>query len=214
MTISVLRLSTLLLIKMLFIQSVMADEPEAAIHSTAPSWVSVSTLSIEYDSDDPGQSPDFAVNTQAIYSSGSESSPMIFTCAVYSDSDYRLYASIQLNPGDPVHNDIKRFSNGRFRRARIEIDSEKFLTMLIYRPRSNMVHVSPLTSTATKLYNAVLENSQARLLMGSKSYIINLPPKDEVFTDFATSCPVTNGGSVERWNSEVMKKAPIQLQAR
>ena len=214
MTLSLPRIFALLFLNVLLVQSVMADEPRTAEPSATPSWVPASTLSIEYDSKDPGRSPDFTMTTRAIRSSGSENSPIVFSCAVFLDGRSRLYASIQLNPGEPIHKDVKRFGQGRTRFAKIEIDGERFSTLLIYRRRSNTVHVSPLTSTAPKLYNAVLKDAEATLIMGSKTYMINLPSRDDVFTYFATSCPVTNGGNVERWNSELLRKPPVQLQAR
>ena len=39
--------------------------------------------------------------------------------------------------------------------------------------------------------------------IAKNTYALSLPERDSVFTEFAKTCPVTNGGNLEPWDAFV-----------
>ena len=186
------------------INGASAEKPFADSEPRPAAWVSAKPLHYTYDGWDIGNAPDFSGINLSIHSTSTNQHPVILTCMMTSYRRYEMTAAIQLHTGDPTHRDIKQPGLVAARYGRFYIDGETFLVPITVRRRSNLAFIGhrPINIPA-KLYNAVLRGTGVSLKIAKNTYALSLPERDSVFTEFAKTCPVTNGGNLEPWDAFV-----------
>lgn len=148
------------------------------------------------DSSDAGTAADFYGFSRIIEAAGTTGPIIIFICHVNSNGYESLNAGIQLDPKSTYGEKPERTPRILTLTGVLTIDGKKQNERFRYHPASSKI-VPFDRKVARRLYNAAVTNSEISIKVQGKTYDLEIPAKNSVFTSFAKTCPVTNGGTFD-----------------
>ena len=148
------------------------------------------------DSSDAGTAADFYGFSRIIEAAGTTGPIIIFICHVNSNGYQSLNAGIQLDPKSTYGEKPERTPRILTLTGVLTIDGKKQNERFRYHPASSKI-VPFDRKVARRLYNAAVTNSEMSIKVQGKTYDLEIPAKNSVFTSFAKTCPVTNGGTFD-----------------
>jgi hypothetical protein len=159
-------------------------------------WVMERDQLWSVDSSDAGGAPNFFSFVRIITVSGGEGPILQLSCQATSRGDQMLQAGIKLDPENTYEQAPKEHLRLLEMSGKLTVGSDRKSERFQYHPDSSKI--TPRNRTVPKrLFNAVVRGDPVQLKVRNKTYDLAVPGVDPVFTMFAKTCPVTNGGTFD-----------------
>jgi len=176
----------------------VAESPAGvADFSAALRWEQLRDRIEVVDSSDPGSAADFYGFSRMIQTAGTTGPVILFICHVNSNGYESLNAGIQLDPNSTYGEKPERTPRILTLTGVLTVDGKTKSERFRYHPASSKI--VPFDKTvARRLYNAAVTGAEVSIKVKGVTYNLEIPQKDDAFTSFVKSCPVTNGGKFDR----------------
>ena len=149
------------------------------------------------DSSDAGEAPNFYSIIRVITSSGGDGPVLQLGCQATSKGDQTLQAGFKLDPQNAYEQAPKTRLRLLSMSGILTIGDDRKSERFQYHPDSSKI--TPFNRAVPKrLFNAIVRGDPVQLKVQNQTYDLALPGVDDIFTRFAKTCPVTNGGKFDQ----------------
>lgn len=184
-------------VSIMFLASASSGFADVAPAPSALSWTQDRDQVWSVDSSDAGDTPNFYSFVRIISVSGGKGPVVQLGCQATTRGDYTLQSAIKLDPTNTYEQAPKTRLRLLSLTGILTIGDDRNSETFQYHPDSSKI--VPFNRTVPRrLFNAVVRGDTVRLKVRDKTYDLEIPEPDAVFTAFARICPVTNGGKFDQ----------------
>lgn len=174
-----------------------------------PVWSQDRDTIIRVDSSDPGTKTNFYSFSRIIRTSGGTGPALLLNCQAMSTGAHSLNAAIMLEPANTYEQAPSEHLRLLSLSGTLTIGGHQQKERFKYHPQSTKI-IAYDKAVSIRLYNAAITGADVQLKVKGKTYDLEFPEKNQVFIDFAKTCPMTNGGN---FDSSIFEEAEARERA-